>query len=154
MGKAPLLDAAEQNRVDSSTFSVSMWRLLGLVAGLFVVLFCKETMREICESTEEVCNFFGELVLDEVETSLLECISQGPFQRSTDHCVAVVVNKRGANFSVQFATWGILNSGLPDQPHNSTESQHEQDPALVVVSLQRKRTRFLASCSNTVPIRC
>ena len=62
MGRAPLLDAAAQNAVNSSTLSVATWWLWGLVAGLFVVLFCKETWRELCESTETVCNFLGEPV--------------------------------------------------------------------------------------------
>ena len=47
MGRAPLLDAAAQNAVNSSTLSVATWWLWGLVAGLFVVLFCKETCREL-----------------------------------------------------------------------------------------------------------
>ena len=62
MGKAPLLNAAAQNGVNSSTISVSTWWLQELVVGLSVVLLCTETRRELCESMETVCNFFGETV--------------------------------------------------------------------------------------------
>ena len=48
MGKAPLLDATAQNGVNSSTLSVATWWLYGLAAG-FVVLFCKEKRRELCD---------------------------------------------------------------------------------------------------------
>ena len=49
VGKAPLLDAAVRNGVGSCTFSVAVWRLLGLVAGLW-------NRRELCENTGMVCN--------------------------------------------------------------------------------------------------
>ena len=41
----------------SSTFSVATWELVSW-CGLSVVLFCNETRRVLCESTETVCNFF------------------------------------------------------------------------------------------------
>ena len=47
------------------------------MAGLSVVWFDKETRRELSESTGTLCDFFGGLVFDDVETSHLECIFQG-----------------------------------------------------------------------------
>ena len=68
MGRAPLLDAAAQNAVNSSTLSVATWWLWGLVAGLFVVLFCKETSS--ARARRRVCNFLEEPVFGGAETSL------------------------------------------------------------------------------------
>ena len=54
VGKAPLLDATAQNGAKPDFFNR------------------KETRRELCESTETVCNFFWRTGLDGVETSLLD----------------------------------------------------------------------------------
>ena len=70
VGKAPLLDAAAQNGVNSSTLSGATWWLWELVAG-FVVLFCEEKKRELCENTGTVCDFFGEHVFDGVEGQIV-----------------------------------------------------------------------------------
>ena len=78
--KAPLLDAAAQNGVNSSTFSAATWWLWGLVGGFCVVLFCKETKRDLCESAETVCNFFGEPVLMEQKRHFLDVSFEGPFR--------------------------------------------------------------------------
>ena len=75
----------------SSTFSVATWSWWRDPS---VVLFCKETRRETCESTEIVCNFFREPVLVEVGNSLfLDVLFQGSFQRSADLCVIIVVSR-------------------------------------------------------------
>ena len=64
--------------------SVATWWLLGLVAGLFVVLFCKETRRELFESAETICNFFRVLtlmVLSEVHWPLRRCCGKSANDR-------------------------------------------------------------------------
>ena len=51
MGKAPSLDAAAQNGVNSSTFSVATWRLKELEAGVSVSVFTAiETRRELARA--------------------------------------------------------------------------------------------------------
>ena len=54
MGKETLLDAAARR----------------LAAG-FVVLFCEEKRRELCECTETVCNFFGEDAFEGIERQIV-----------------------------------------------------------------------------------
>ena len=41
------------------------------MAGLTVGLFCKEKRRELCESTERVCDFFWERLFNGVEGQIV-----------------------------------------------------------------------------------
>ena len=64
MGNALLFDAAEQNGVDSTTFSVSTWWLKEGAGGGTV-----EERRELCESLDMVYIYIGEVVFNRVEAN-------------------------------------------------------------------------------------
>ena len=83
MVKAPLLDATAQNGVSCSALSVATLRSLVLQ---------RNEARALREHRDGL-QLFWRAGFDGVETPLLECIFQMSFQRSTDLCVAVVVNR-------------------------------------------------------------
>ena len=89
MGKALLLDSATQKGVNSSTFSFATWWRWGPVAGLSVILFCKNEARALCEQGD-VLQLHLRAGFDEVETFLLGRNVQGSFQVSTDLCAVAV----------------------------------------------------------------